>query len=162
MVPITYDGVIAHLSGVDQWLAAAAASTANYDQARIERQIPAWIRDFERKAQFRVMPIQIVGAPDGTYEQPVAGVGTVSSSGKSVTGVGTQFTALDAGMQIVVGSEKLHVFDITDDTHMTLYDAPRRPWSGASWKYLTMPVKEDHGYPYYPQFGHAVPDADAV
>lgn len=136
------------LVGLDQWRAAAAKSNSRYDNAKILSNIPGWIREFERKTQIRINPVQVTSAPDGAYGAVEAKTGTISAQGKLVTGIGTSFESLEPGNQIVVGSASLAIVSIQDDLHLTLErNAP--PWSGATFGVLPYPTIHEPGYPYY-------------
>lgn len=63
--------------------------------------------------------------------------GTLSSSGKSITGTSTAFTTeIKSGDWFWAGSSPLMVDTITDDTHMTVYVAPLIALSGVTGKRL--------------------------
>ena len=66
MIAVT--DVKSHLIGLGPWLEAAALSKYQFDDSVIANKSIACIRDFERKCKFRINPIQIVGNPDGTYD----------------------------------------------------------------------------------------------
>lgn len=62
-----------HLAGLDAWLDAAANSRGKFDDTKIRSRIVQWTRKFERTYQFRINPVQMVGAPDGSYSAPPGG-----------------------------------------------------------------------------------------
>lgn len=66
--PVTVQDIKAKLTGLDNWLAAAATSAAGYDDNRIRDEIPGLVRRFEREALFTVNAIQVCAWPDGTYD----------------------------------------------------------------------------------------------
>ena len=147
--PIELSDIKDRLVGLDSWFRAAAASDAQYDDAKITSLIRAWIRRFERETTFRVNPVRIVSAPDGTYDVPTPGQGTISSSGKTVTGTGTAFESFFAPGQILqVGAVGMVVDAISSDTSLTLFDKPPA-WSNKPFAKLEMPVIVEAGYPYY-------------
>ena len=150
MAAIGYDDIVAHLAGLDAWLQAAARSDAKFDRQHIERHIPGWLRRFERETTFRLGRVQVVAAPDGTYDSPTAGTGTLTSSGTIVTGAGTSFLSQIApDMELAVGSLKMPVKSVESDMHLTLYDIPPVPWVSVTFNFYPMPVVVSSGYPYY-------------
>lgn len=147
--PIQLSDIKDRLVGLDQWFEAAARSKSSYDDAKITSLIPSWVRKFERETTFRVSPVQIVSAPDGTYNVGTPGAGTVSSVGNKVTGVGTAFdTFFQPGQFISVGTVSVPILSVEDATHLTL-ERPGPPWSGASYHLLPLPIVLESGYPFY-------------
>ena len=153
------------LVGLDQWRAAAANSAAEYDDNKILSYLPAWTRRFERDTTMRLSPVQVVSAPDGTYNTPTPGVGTISSNGAEIIGVGTTFkSTFPVGSILTVGSitstqylsfisqvyngVQMEVQSVTDDTHLTLVDIPP-VWENVAYGQFPMPVIQETGYPYY-------------
>lgn len=135
--------------GLDQWFEAAARSQSQYDEAKIAGLIPSWVRKFERETTFRVYPVQVVSAPDGTYNAGVAGAGTISSIGNKVIGTGTAFMSFfDVGQFIGVGTISVPILSIEDDTHLTL-EKPGPTWTAAAYVKFAIPIVPEVGYPYY-------------
>lgn len=68
MAQISVEQVLPRLVGLGDWRRRAAED--GYTDAYIDSEIiPAAIRHFERSSQFRVEPVRIVMAPDGSYPQ---------------------------------------------------------------------------------------------
>lgn len=65
--PISIQGVLRHLVGLDYWLNAAATSRARYDDAAILATVPAVLRRFERDTLVSLTPRQVITFNDGTY-----------------------------------------------------------------------------------------------
>lgn len=153
--PITLRDIEERLVGLDNWREAARNSKAQYTEEVILRTIPAWIRMFEARTTFTVFPVQVASAPDGAYDAPLAGAGTITSKGNHVVGVGTSFTQFfQAGQIFRVGGIKIPILSVEDDLHLTLADeAPA--WSGASYGKHALPVVAESGYAYFPS-----PDGD--
>jgi hypothetical protein len=148
--PITLRDIGDRLVGLDNWREAAHLSKSKYTDETIVRTIPAWIRLFEQETTFTVYPVQIVSAPDGTYDTPATGAGTLSCQGDRVTGTGTAFTSFFAPGQLLrVGNIKIAVASVEDDTHLTLDDeAPT--WRDKPYQKHALPVVMESGYPYFP------------
>jgi hypothetical protein len=79
----------------------------------------------------RTIPI----GPGAAVGFNIAGVGTISSTGPQITGVGTRFLAQCRPGQAleVSGAIPAVVFSIADDLHCTVVQAPDPAWSGASF-----------------------------
>ena len=69
--PITYAGIISHLTGLDNWLANAAQSASRYDRKKIESLVPKMIARFQRQTHFRITQCQVSTRPDGTFPATV-------------------------------------------------------------------------------------------
>ena len=65
--PISYQGIISHLVGLDHWLENAGRSRSAYTQASIEKMVPAAIRRFEAATHFRIGQAQVITSSDGSY-----------------------------------------------------------------------------------------------
>ena len=146
---VTVEGIKDKLVGLDPWFAAAAAAGVNYDDDKITSYIDRWTRRFERDTTFRINPVQVVSAPDGTYNTPTAGSGTISSKGNLIVGTGTSFTSLfQPGNVLVVNNLEIEVESIQDDHHLTLI-SPAPPWNNVSYGMYPMLVIQESGYGYY-------------
>jgi hypothetical protein len=145
-----------HLPGLGGWFEAAAASDERYDDAQIAKDIPAWIRAFERDAQFRVMPKQVISSSDGTYDAITALAGTITNVDTTVFGTGTAFTsALQPGNVLCVtapsGAVSQVIVDaIQDDAHLTIDTPPRRRWVNVSYGMRPIEVIDETAYFFNP------------
>lgn len=80
-----------------------------------------------------------------------SGTGTISSSGTTITGVGTNFDpAVPVGTVIHVAGQNLVVATVTNDTSLTVVTAPTVAFSGASFTVTAMVNVEDLGANYQP------------
>ena len=150
MSAIRYEDIMLHLVGLDAWLTAAGRSLSRLDRPNIERQIPLWIRNFERETQYRINQVQVVSAPDGTYDTPTTGAGTLTSAGALITGTGTAFTSvLRPDMSLRCAGLDMPVKSIESDTALTLYDAPPVPYTTAAYSFFPLPLVKADGYPYH-------------
>lgn len=59
--------------GLSNWLSTASAD-CGYTDDTIESLLPQRIREFERRTQWRIFPVQVVCQPDGTYDNPQTGL----------------------------------------------------------------------------------------
>jgi len=72
------------------------------------------------------------------------GTGTITTSGTTVTGTGTQFTTeLQAGWFIVIGSEKREIASISSDTSLTLTGAFSQDYTTAVPFWYIQVIPED-------------------
>ena len=72
---------------------------------------------------------------DYTVTTPV-GTGTISSSGITVTGLGTAFTSeLAVGMKIIANGEERTIETVTSDTTLTVKREPDTAWSADVFAY---------------------------
>lgn len=66
--------------------------------------------------------------------------GTLTATGTAIVGVGTTFTSLRSGDMIRAAGQTVRIAAITDNTHLTVDEAPSPVWSGNTFEKLTESV----------------------
>ena len=74
LLPVTYEGIVRHLTGLDHWLENAARSRSKFDREAILKTVPAMVRSFEAQSNFYVTQRQITTLDDGAYRDPATGL----------------------------------------------------------------------------------------
>ena len=117
---------IPYTNGIHIWLSAInGAGGAFWNNVYYQDSLPAcWNRNY------RFMAVR----SDENVAAPTAGAGTISISGTSVTGSGTNFTSSDIGKYLVVGIIDALIVSVTDTTHLTLGSNESITGTGVAYK----------------------------
>lgn len=126
--PVSVADVKKRLVGLDLWLRAAANSDARYNNDAIQATILTAISELEHELQYKIMPVQVVNQPDGTYNHatnPTNADGTlplvVESSGPYYLWHSQEYFNITLNYRPVIEVQRLRIMLTTTNA---IYEMP--------------------------------------